>query len=209
MIAKYTRLILAAGISVCLAAIAFYIVFVKAPTDLANGVAQGIKDAFNFTPQVKIEETVVIEQTTPILELATISCDILVDYSWSHQWLGSTKTIALRGTFTAKAGFDLKEQFTINIQKYPLRVQARMPSPKLLSLQMNTYKIVSDESGWWNRISDNDRESAVRALQDIAREKAQNSGMLEEARTTVEQRIKEIVEGNGAMVEFNYPWQEK
>lgn len=205
---KYAKLIIAGGIGVLLAAIAAYIVFVQIPTDLATNVARGIKEAFNFTPKVQINETVVIEQNTPILEIASVSREIMVEYSWSHQWLGSTKTIALRGTFTAKAGFDLREPFTITIRQYPLRVDANMPAPKLLSVQMNSYKIILDENGWWNRISDADRETAVQELQRIAREKAQNSGMLADARSTIEQRIKEIVERNGAVVEFKYPWQE-
>lgn len=209
MIAKYSKLIIAAGIASLFAAIALYIVFVKIPTDLATNISQGIKETFNFTPQVRVEETVVIEQNTPIFEVATVARDLLVEYAWSHQWLGSTKAIALRGTFTAKAGFDLKEPFSLDIQKYPLKVQARMPAPKILSIQMNSYRIIQDESGWWNRISDADRETAVQELQRIAREKAQNSGILAEARMTIEQRIKEIVERNGAMVEFKYPWQEK
>ena len=66
-----------------------------------------------------INETVVIEQSTPILEVATISRQSLVDHSWSHSWLGSTKSLHIRGTFTAKAGFDLREPFTIDIHARP------------------------------------------------------------------------------------------
>lgn len=209
MISKYSKLIIATGIGLLLAAMAAYVVFVRIPSDLANNLAQGIKETFNFTPQVKVAETIVIEQTTPIAEVATVARELSVEYSWSHEWLGSTKTIALRGTFTAKAGFDLKEPFMIDIQQYPLSVHARMPAPKILSMQMNSYKILRDESGWWNSVSTSDRETAVQELQRIAREKAQNSGMLAEARSTIEQRIKQIVERNGAVVEFTYPWQER
>jgi hypothetical protein len=209
VLSKYSKLLLVGGIGIFLAAMGLYMVFVRIPADLASNIAQGVKETFNFTPRVTIEETVVIEQNIPIFEVAIVARDMMVDYSWSHQWLGSTKTIALRGTFTAKAGFDLKEPFIINIEKFPLKVRARMPSPKLLSLQMNTYKIIHDEHGWWNRISDSDRETAVHELQRIAREKARTSGMLAEAQSTIEQRMKEVVERNGAMVEFNYPWQAK
>jgi hypothetical protein len=207
MIAKYSKLIVAAAVAMFLAAIALYIVLVKIPSDLAANISSGIKETFHFTPQVRVNETIVIEQNAPIAELATVARDLLVEYSWSHEWLGSTKTIALRGVFVAKAGFDLKEPFSIDIQKN--RVSAQMPAPKLLSLQMNSYDVLQDENGWWNRISDRDREAAVNSLQRTAREKAENSGLLEEARTTVEQRIKEIVERNGAVVEFRYPWQER
>jgi hypothetical protein len=206
---KLESKLLIAGIGSVLIAGALYVMLVKIPADLASNISRGLKETLNFTPQVRVNETIVIEQSMPISELATVARDLSVEYSWSHQWLGSTKTIALRGTFTAKAGFDLKEPFTIDIQNYPLRVRASMSAPTILSVQMNDYAILQDENGLWNRISDDDRESAVRVLQHIAREKAKHSGMLAEARSSIEQRIKEIVERNGALVEFRYPWQDR
>jgi hypothetical protein len=195
---------IAIGIVLISSSVAFYLVFVKAPTDLAHNTATGIKEFFNFTPRVKVNQTVVIEQNTPILEVATVSRELYIDYSWSHTWLGSTKTIQLQGSFVAKAGFDLREPFDLDVERNPLRVEALMSPPKLLSLQMDTYRIVKDESGWWNRISDGDRETAVRELQEVARSRAEASGILDEARSTIELRIREIVERNGATVQFSY-----
>ena len=191
-----------AGILLIAGAWSFYTVFVRAPADLARATAHGIQELFNFTPRVKIDQTIVIEQNAPIMELATVSRQLIVDYTWSHTWLGSTKTIRLTGTFTAKAGFDLKEPFTIEIEKSPLRVRASMPAPKILSLSMDSYRIAGDESGWWNRISSADREAGVEHLQSTARSQAESSGMLEEARSSAEQRITEIVRKNGSTVEF-------
>ena len=207
MKSKYSLAIVATGVALVLAAFASYIIVVKIPTDLASGIAKGVKEAFNFTPLVKVENTVVIEQTMPILELAIVSRDLSVEYTWSHQWLGSTKVISLRGTFTAKAGFDLREPFAIEITKFPIVVRANMPEPKILSLQMNSYKIVQDESGWWNRVTDADREAAVAALQSRAREEAVNSGILAETRAAVESRIGEIVKRNDATLEVGYSWR--
>jgi hypothetical protein len=198
-----------AGLGLFLAALALYLLLVRTPAEIARTLADGIAHTFNFTPQVKIEETVVIEQNTPIAELATVARDLMVEYSWSHRWLGSTKTIRLRGTYTAKAGFDLKQPFSLTILTSPLRVQARMPAPTLLSLQMNSYTVLEDDSGWWNRISNADREQAVRELQRVAFEKATTSGMLAEAASTVQQRIHELAERNGALVEFIFPGQER
>ena len=191
-----------AGALLIAGAWSFYAVFIKAPTDLAHATAQGIQEFFNFTPRVKIDQTIVIEQSAPIMEVATVSRQLMVDYTWSHTWLGSTKTIHLIGTFTAKAGFDLREPFTIEIEKSPLSVKASLPAPKILSITMDSFKIAEDESGWWNRISAADREAGVANLQSTARTQAESSGMLEEARTSAEQRIKDIVQRNGATVEF-------
>ncbi|MEO8168786.1 MAG: DUF4230 domain-containing protein, partial [bacterium] len=192
MTTNQSKIFLFIGGALLFVALSMYIVLVKIPTDLASNVAHGMKEMLNFTPQVRINEHVVIEQSVPVAELATISRDLSVDYIWSHQWLGSTKTLALRGTFTAKAGFDLHEPFRVDIQRFPLKVHAIMPPPKILSLQMNSYNVLRDEDGWWNKISAGDRESAVQELQRVAREKAEGSGMLNEAQLSIEQRIKEI-----------------
>lgn len=206
MRSKFKLVMIAVSALLLIAAVwSLYAVFIQAPMDLATATAGGIKELFNFTPRVTINETVVIEQSAPIMEVATVAQQVMVDHAWSHTWLGSTKSIRLIGTFTAKAGFDLKEPFTIAIEKNPLRVRASLPHPKLLSLTMDSYRIAHDESGWWNRVTDADREAAVRTLQAVARARAEGSGILEEARTTAEQRIREIVERNGAPVEFVPP----
>jgi len=182
-----------------------YLVLVKAPAELAEKTARGIREIFNFTPEVRIDQTIVIEQNVPILEVATVSRDLFISHGWSHTWLGSTKTIEIQGTFTAKAGFDLHEPFRIDISKYPLRVVAVLPPPRILSLQTNSVRIVRDEDGWWNRVTAEDRASALRDLQTLAMAKARSSGMIEEARHSAEERIREIVRRNGAEVEFPPP----
>jgi hypothetical protein len=199
-----TPLAIAAAVILVIAAAtaAFYVVAVKAPSDLARNTAEGVREFFNFTPQVRIDQTVVIEQTTPILEVATVSREMRVDHAWQQTWLRSTKTIQVQGVFTAKAGFDLREPFRIDIEKRPLRVVARMPPPKILSIDMREYKVVKDEDGWWNSVTPKDREDAVRQIRAEAIKKAERSGLLEEARGTVEARLREIVHRSGSTVVF-------
>ena len=199
-----TPLVIAAAVVLIIVAatIAFYVVVVKVPSDLAYKTAEGVREFFNFTPQVRINQTIVIEQNTPILEVATVSREMFIDHSWRQTWMGSTKTIQIQGVFTAKAGFDLREPFRIDIEKRPLRVVARMPPPKILSIDMREYEVVKDEDGWWNSVTPKDREDAVRQIRAEAIKKAERSGLLEEARGTVEARLREIVHRSGSTVVF-------
>jgi len=199
---KLLILAVAAGLVIVSGAIAFYVVVVKAPRDLAHNVASGIREIFNFTPQVRINETVVIEQNTPILEVATVSRQMFIDHSWQQTWMGSTKSIQIQGVFLAKAGFDLQKPFRFDIEKNARRVVAWVPPPKLLSLEMKEYKILKDEGGWWNSITTQDREEAVRQMRAQAIEKALHSGLLEESTASVEARIRELVQRNGSSAEF-------
>jgi hypothetical protein len=202
-----TLIIVAVALAIVMigGSIAAYIVLVKVPSELARNTAEGIRQVFNFTPRVQINQTVVVEQNIPVLEVATVSRSLFVDHTWSHTWLASTKTLELQGSFTAKAGFDLHEPFRIVIERSPLRVVAELPRPKILSLQMDSYRVVKDDDGWWNRISERDREKAFQDLQTLARTKVEASGMLTEAQATAESRIREVVERNGAIVEFRAP----
>jgi len=199
-----TPLAIAAAVGLIIAAvtIAFYVVAVKAPSDLARNTAEGIRQVFDFTPQVRIDQTIVIEQTTPILEVATVSREMFVEHAWRQTWMGSTKTIQIQGVFTAKAGFDLREPFRIDIEKRPLHVVAWVPPAKLLSIDMKEYRILKDEDGWWNSVTPKDREEAVRQVRADALAKATQSGLLHEAQASIEARIREIVERNGSTVAF-------
>lgn len=181
---------------------AFYYLIVRPPLDLARATAEGFQQYFNFTPRVTVDQVIVFEQNVPIAELATVSRDLFLESNWSQTWLGSTKTIVLRGVYTAKAGFDLRESFSISIENNPLRVTALMPPAQLLSVELKDYHVVRDESGWWNKVSVADRENAVRQMQREARQQAETSGMIEESQRTVEERIREIVEKHGTSVEI-------
>jgi hypothetical protein len=78
--------------------------------------------------------------------------------------------------------------------------QAKSESDSLIS--GNYCGEMEGDSGWWNRISSTDREAGVENLQSTARAQAESSGMLEEARRSAEERIKDIVQKNGSTVEF-------
>lgn len=184
-----------------------YRLLIQAPMELARATADGVRSLFHLTPRVSINETVVIEENTPILEVATVSRSVWVQHQWTHTWLGSTKEFHVEGTFTARAGFDLREPFDIRITSSPLHVTARLPEPRLLSLQMDTFRVTRDESGWWNHLTEDDRTNAVATLQTSARTKAEHSGILEEVRRSARERIRDLVERNGAIVRFDDPAQ--
>lgn len=173
---------------------------IRTPIDvagsLAESTARAFREAFNFTPRISIDQTVVFEQNTPIAELATVKRDLWTEYTWTHTWIGSTKKIVVRGVFTAKAGFDLHKPFHIDIRRDPLHISTSIPPAELLSLDLKEYKLMEDEDGWWNKLTPADRQQAVRGLLRVARDKAATSGICEEAQRTVEERIQDIVERN-------------
>jgi hypothetical protein len=202
---------LVGGVLLFLVIAAVAIFFSKDSTDarsVGKRVAEAFKQRLGFTPSVSVNGLTIIEQTLPILELASVQQTIFREYKWTHTFLGSTKTLALRGEFQVKAGFDVKEEFLLNIDEVQVapntsakqRVTMRLPEAKILSLEMKQYSVVADESGWWNKITLEDRTNAVNALQQDARLAAEQAGIRKKAMETLQKQIADILSDKGGAV---------
>ena len=163
--------------------------------ELAKRIADGISRRLQFRPEVRIDQVTVLERETPVLELAAVRREFAHDYEWEHQWLGSTKRLHLRGTFAAKAGYDLNEKFYFEINSDDLQVQLGLPEPRVLGVEMVAYR-AEEEEGYWNKLSAEEREQAVNALLASARAAAaKDAALLGEARRMLDVQVGEVVGG--------------
>jgi len=161
--------------------------------ELAKRIADGISRRLQFRPEVRIDQVTVLERETPVLELATVRREFAHDYEWEHQWLGSTKRLHLRGTFAAKAGYDLNEKFYFEIDSNNLQVELGLPEPRVLGVEMIAYR-AEEEEGYWNKLSTEEREQAVNALLASARAAAaKDAALLGEARRMLDVQVGEVV----------------
>ena len=152
--------------AVCVTA---YVIVVVIPTQLAQRSYEGAKqighdisEAFQFTPEITVNNTVVLQQQTPILELATLSQNFRHEYEWTNTRLGSTKKINIKGSFEAKAGFDLNKRFALEITDDKALVF--LPKPQLLSIESLNDTKFEDEDGYWNWVNMDDRSMAINAF---------------------------------------------
>jgi hypothetical protein len=161
---------------------------------MAESIAAGFDRTLNFTPQISVDSVVIIAGNTPVLELVTLQKQSLIRVRWTHTWLHSTKDLELEATFTARAGFDLRDPVRINIDPRTRYVGADLPAPKLLSLGMGDVRVLQDEDGLWNKLTTQDREEAFRALEEKARKTFADSNLVPEARIEAEKRIRELID---------------
>ncbi|HEY5705896.1 MAG TPA: DUF4230 domain-containing protein [Terrimicrobiaceae bacterium] len=161
---------------------------------MAESIAAGFDRTLNFTPQISVDSIVIVAANTPVLELVTLQKQALVRHRWTHTWLYSTKEIEIEATFTARAGFDLRDPIRINIDPRTRFVSADLPPPKLLSLGMGDVRVLQDEDGLWNKLTAQDREGAFRALEEKASERFAKSSLLAEARIEGEKRIRQLID---------------
>jgi hypothetical protein len=170
--------------------------------DGAKQVGLDIAKVFNVTPEITVNRTVVLQQQTPILELATVSQKFQHRYDWTNTWLGSTKKINITGTFEAKAGFDLRQKFSVEI--HDNTAQVMLPKPQLLSIEPLGDVTFRDEHGVWNWVDANDRAKAMNAFTIDARKYGQEATFVDHARVSMENKLREIFDKHGMQVDIQY-----
>jgi hypothetical protein len=158
-------------------------------------LGRDVRDAFvevaHLQPRILINNRVYLEKTTATVELAILSRQIEVDHELLHTWAGSTKRVKLHGSFTAKAGFDLQQDVTVDLR--PDEIAVRLPHAAILGVEQKQTEVLAFENGFWNRISAADLENELAALPDLARQKAAESGILAEAETALQKQLEERV----------------
>jgi hypothetical protein len=166
--------------------------------ELAKRIVDGISRRLQFRPEVRINRETVLQRDTALLELVTVRREFVHEYEWEHQWLGSTKRLRLRGTFAAKAGFDLNDEFYLEMDPSNRQVELFLPEPRVLGVEMTGYE-AEEEEGYWNKLGAEEREQAVNALLASARQAAMNDvDLMSEARQMLQWQIGEAVaEANG------------
>ncbi|HEY1769937.1 MAG TPA: DUF4230 domain-containing protein [Chthoniobacterales bacterium] len=178
---------LAAAVSVFILALLCAFLFYRCETFPAHS-ARGLEkigreagDAFarlaHLRPQVTVNNRVYLEQTASVAQLAVVDRQVEVEHEMTHSWAGSTKRIKLHGTFSVKAGFDLRKKFSVRVA--PDEVVIEMPHAEILSVEQEKVDVLVFENGFWNRISPHDIEHELAALPQLAR--AQSSGLPAEA----------------------------
>lgn len=179
--------------------IAGYIILVTIPTELAKRSYEGAKTlgedfrkAFQFTPEVIVNNTIVLYQQTPVFELAVLTQNFTHRYTWENSWLGSTKKIFISGTFDAKVGFDLRKKFSITIRDDKAFVT--LPEPQTLSVESQGNIEYRDEQGIWNWVNTDDRTRATNAFISDARRFANHAPFVPDAKRKMEEQVRKLLD---------------
>lgn len=195
MISRNLKLII---ILVVVGTLASYIIAVVIPTQLAKRsyeaaktLGEDFRKMFQFTPEITVNNTLVLNQQTPVLELAVINQNFEHRLTWINSWLGSTKKIFISGTFDAKAGFDLNKKFSIRLEDDIAYVS--LPEPVILSVESKGDIEYRDEHGIWNWVSMNDRTQATNAFIKDARMHAEHANFVGDAQVEMETKIRELL----------------
>jgi hypothetical protein len=213
----------AVAIAIVIAALtlAGYVTFVKGPSDLGGYIKDGTADAghktielvnkgwdtakrigndidkvMNFRPKITTGGTTVVEASKEIAEITLIEKPFENTYPWEHTWLGSTKRLKLKGHFIAKAGYDLTKPHSIDVSEDGQLVRATMPPAKINSVEQTSIEVLQDENGIWNKITPEERQSAMNALLAEAKKTLDQTTLLSDADAALMTRLEGVVRKN-------------
>ena len=132
-------------------------------------------DIAHLQPRITINNRVYMEQTKPVSELVVLSRRIEVEHELLHSWVGSAKRVKLHGTFNVKAGFDLRQNLSIDIR--PGEIVVQLPHAQILGIEEGGFDVLAFENGLRNRISGEHVKTNYRSCLNCP-EKATESGYL-------------------------------
>jgi len=158
---------------------------------LGKDLRSAFVDIAHLQPRITINNRVYVEQTTPVSELVVLSRRIEIEHEFLHTWIGSTKRVKLHGTFTAKAGFDLRQDLNVDIR--PEQIVIQLPHAQILDVTQDQVDVLAFDNGFWNRISGDDVQSELSILPQLAREKAAETGLSVEAERALQKQLDERI----------------
>jgi len=155
---------------------------------LGRDLRSAFIDIAHLQPRITINNrTVVDENASPTAELATLTRQLKVKREFAHTWAGSSKRIKLSGTFLAKAGFDLRQDVTVDVR--PEEIVIQLPHAEIIGVEEKHVDVLALENGLWNHISGADLENELAQLPEMARRQANEIGLPAEAEQELQRQI--------------------
>ncbi len=159
--------------------------------DESKRAARDLKNAFvdiaHLQPRITINNRVYLEQSSPTTELSIMSRRMEIEHEFQSTWAGSSKRVKLHGTFLARAGFDLRQSFSIDLR--PNEVILQLPHAQIIGIEQQQVDVLAFENGFWNRISASDVETELAILPQLARQKAIEANLPTEAERSLQEQL--------------------
>ena len=155
---------------------------------LGRDLRSAFIDIAHLQPRITINnKTVVDENASPTAELATLTKQLKVKREFAHTWAGSSKRIKLSGTFLIKAGFDLRQDVTVDVR--PEEIVIQLPHAQIVGVEEQHVDVLALENGLWNRISGADLQNELAQLPDMARRQANEIDLPTEAEQELQHQL--------------------
>ena len=176
-----------------------------------RSVERGLKEVLGA---ITNRDTRIVEGRAEIIETAEINELGLLEMRMSatrtieksEEFSGlplGTKKLIVRGHYQVKGGYRLRNGISLRMENgQPV---ANFPKPEILSVELVDYDVLSEDSGWLNRVQPEDRAQILRELREQMRAEAEKSGMLDTVEATLRTRLRDLLGAAQVRVEQQLP----
>lgn len=171
----------------------------KAVNAAGSGMQRGLDEvlaAITHSSTRVVEGRAEVVETAEISELALMemrmSATRTIEKSDTYAFLPlGTKKLIVRGYYRVKGGYRLKDGVSLRMEDgTPV---ARFPKPEVLSVELIDFDVLSEDSGWLNKIQPGDRAQILRELRQQMHTEAEESGMLDTVESTLRTRLRDLL----------------
>ncbi|MEM9080417.1 MAG: DUF4230 domain-containing protein [Verrucomicrobiota bacterium] len=192
------------GLSLLLAVagLVWYFVMVRPAAEAAGGTLDRVERFFGelLGPQAKISrtESSSVLRVSEVGELALLEYEIKVskeveDEQVALQVLTSKKRLRMEGTFRVKVGYDITSGVSVFYDEEGRATLTGLGGAQVLTAEMVQVKTLEDTSGFWNKVSERDRDALTNELRLQAIRDVKESGLLEQMDGLMRQQMKGLL----------------
>lgn len=114
-----------------------------------------------------------------------------------------TKKLIVRGYYQVKGGYRLTPGTSLRMENG--KPVANFPKPEILSVELVDFDVLSEDSGWLNKVQPADRAQILRELRSQMRQEAEQSGLLTTVEATLRTRLRDLLGAENVTVEQQLP----
>jgi hypothetical protein len=153
-----------------------------------------------FGTTVHVDNASFTLEQKEITELATVQRRFVCTTRYDVSSWGSNATVILRGTYRAKAGFDLRQgsHFTLDPATHVLTAQ--LPPARLLSLTTENQQVYFASEGLLQKIGPQEMEKAYAQNLAQARREAVSYGLVKDAEDRLQERLTDLLSDENVKV---------
>lgn len=177
-------------------------------SSIERGLAQ-VLGAITHTDTRVVEGRAEIVETAEVSELSLLEMRMSATRTIekSEEFSGiiplGTKKLIVRGHYTVKGGYRLKDGVSLRIENgKPI---ANFPKPEVLSVELIDFDVLSEDDGWLNKVQPADRAQILRELRNQMREEAEKSGLLDTVERSLRTRLRDLLGVESVSVEESLP----
>jgi hypothetical protein len=156
-----------------------------------------------FQAKVNINNTSFTLQQKDIAELAVVQRRIICTTKYDASWLLSGATVIVQGTYTIKAGYDLKDGYMMNFDEQGRTIAVQLPDPKVLSITTEGQQVLFASEGLIKKIPPKEMETVFAQNLEQAKREANDLGLLEEAKSRIYERLNDVLGDDVIKIDFS------